>query len=715
MKHVLMLAYAVSLGMSSMAHGAGGEAGASTVEPIRWRQIGRRAMAVTVQPAGPYLWAADHQSAWRIDRASGAVRMYDQFAGLTFQSPPSNTPTVSRDGKFALRYRHRVYHVDQQGRLSRLSSPHASEAFRIAFGPDSKLYLLAWTTKRIYVLNGAEWQKVRDVPQCHDFMPTAKGFVLSSVEGSRWSGFIPKAGGAFKPTEHPRLRSLNVHFPVFFAGGRMMGRFRGVGNGSFGYVEDGRIKLATIGTDLLFDVRTGKPLTLEDDRVELPNGEWGHHLVIEGEGKIAIGSRFQQPVWYFGDGEVWASTARWDAKKVEWTWHPTRGRLTRPDLVHDPRFYRWDAASGEPVWIESPLDFRARMSLDPKTGTYWEKRTRNSRPNEEQGAVVVLEQFELVDGEPRLTRRVEHPNNSGWWLTTPDVMDRHGNWWAGARHRKAGKFAMVRINRKGQLAFYPAGRGQGASRPTYRIDSNRMLWVWQGGSTWRYDADRDALVDGDPLGDASFEFGQWTLSFGGKPVDDYGQRTLYRKTGEGWKPLTPTFDGKPGTGTVATSPEAFRGDRMLVGHSRYGTLEYDATRDRWIVLHPSEHYAKFVETGDRLLVGRTTLLLQGDPFGGLAAAARGHVAELSASDPSMRRAAERGLIHLHQYVADQLATIRNDPNTPKQRRERLAAIAEAGREAEPGSRAVEMAPTTSLFEMMYPPVPRRGALLGESE
>ena len=328
------------------------------------------------------------------------------------------------------------------------------------------------------------------------------------------------------------------------------------------------------------------------------------------------------------NGHVWLNAYRWNGKRWDLVVpreHHFPPRNTRAAIF--PRLVRLDD-KGQ-AWIEkskasglSPHVF----AFDSASKTGWTLERFDKLP-------FMLHLHRFADGKRKTL--VTLPTRSGY---RPDfIRDAQGQWWWMGYNRATAARSISGPRYRGVVRlsgldahFYPTTRFQSGFPGFLFYGASKRIWLCDGSGWSFWDPSGDKFVPGEPWKEFAFPFGSWTLSLVAsrgdlRPLPASGQQqevsSLRRKKGDSWVPLADPF----GRGELLGTTGMIWKDRMLVRSRNAGVLEYDATGDRWVLLHSwGRSYDVFFDPAGRRMMASFDHILSydGDPFAPPVAAAK---------------------------------------------------------------------------------------------
>lgn len=335
-------------------------------------------------------------------------------------------------------------------------------------------------------------------------------------------------------------------------------------------------------------------------------------------------------------GQLWVGAARWTGK----TWDLVVPKHSYPyrDItwVTDPEKLRFDPATGD--WVaahpEIPIE---TVGFDPKDRTGWLWQPPQPGPEwlvrvrfaEDGDAVPIDDKLGGRGATTRPSANAIRTSQGEWWWADDVRMNPH------SAARRA-----YRLTPDGQKMTYPLLPGSGGNRSIQPgevfCSPKGNIWIWHGdGYFARFDRKTVEFVKDEPWDEFAFRLGPLQLSAVCGPIRPEGLSAfaevglVYCKVGDKWRPLANPFTlagagmgimGRPSSNSLYMHRGGSRGDRILLVCG-LGTMEYDATNNRWALLHGDPMIAAFFDpAGRRVLVHADfdgyVLTYDGDPFGG---------------------------------------------------------------------------------------------------
>ena len=511
-------------------------------------------------------WFGCGGAVWRYDFQTGKIRAWTALDGLPLETAEGVRVQVSRADVCLLHFGRQLYlHETGKGWRRLPTERFKAQRFSVSIGPRNRVYALD-TNAMLWRLEGESWRQTVKTVFGEALFALEGGFVIG-YSTQRLGGGRSRTSTAYldaetgKTTYYAHNEALHMQCPRrhFSAGGKAYLVFARRRAGEVAYL------------------RAEGPKLVEDAAAR----NLDPYSKLPGLSRLAGGGLVPPGLLPPVHVDNHRTLLHGDA----WSYDPATGRWTDLRKGLAPVYCRMDPKTRE-VWVHRRVQGRQVMRLvkvrDPKT-------------------------------EPVVLRTVA---NLPYVLGSVNFKDPWGQWWGTGRikARRLGereRFIAFRIDEEDRRHLYDVERGMaGGYRPQIQLSPRGAVWVWSQTTCRRYDATKDAFVQGQPWDDFAFKFGPWELSLAG-PISSGGQK-LCRKVNGRWQPLTSPF----GTGRLLGSPAMIRGDRMLLSAPPLGVLEYDAKNDRWIVLHADGSFkAGFTSQGCRVLAGKScTLLLEGDPF-----------------------------------------------------------------------------------------------------
>jgi len=542
------------------------QASLADVSALRWRSWTdcRQGWSMSASPKAA--WFGCGGAVWRYDFQTGKIRAWTALDGLPLETAEGVRVQVSGDDVCLLHFGCELY-LHQPGKgWRRLGTRHFKRRrFVAAIGPRNDVYALD-TTGTIWHLRGDAWQEHAKTVFGEALFALEGGFVIGHStqrlgRGTSRSSTAYLDAATGKTTYYAHNEALHMQCPQrhFSAGPKAYLVFASRRAGEMAYF------------------RVEGPKLVEDAAAR----KLDPHSPLPGLSGLARGGLVPPGLL----PPVHVNNHRTLLHGDAWSYDPATGQWTFLHKDVAPAYRRMDPKTRE-TWVYRRVDRREVMRLvkvgDPKT-------------------------------EPAVLRTVA---NSPYVLGSVQFKDASGQWWGAGkiRARRPGerdRFIAFRIDEKNRRHLYDVERGiDGGYRPQIQLSPRGAVWVWSEKTSSRYDRRTDAFQRGEPWDDFAFKFGPWELSLAG-PISSAGQK-LCRKVNGKWEPLANPF----GAGRLLGNPAMIRADRMLLSAPPLGVLEYDATNDRWIVLHANGSFrAGFTPQGYRVLAGKScTLLLEGDPF-----------------------------------------------------------------------------------------------------
>ncbi len=618
------------------------QASTSTTRPAagRWHYWTRcdRGSVVAHETGG--LWFKADKLLWRYDLKTGEIRSLSPVHDISaITGPNALVPANDYAGVSPLFFAGRVF-LPGRGWIEDPRFRSSSDPERYLLDPKGDLVLKGFSPGRpapVYWY-ARSWHMGVTLPSSGGFLPLADGYLLYGT-GSRGEGVpifydlqgkpksaSPVGGASFfrrtyrvgNKTYAVFLKGMNIEQQILYdaTSGRLVEKARG----------------DTVGPDLigkgfLTGTQTLRKGYFRKLQITLPDGS-----VIETPLLRGIMSRPR--LCRDANGHVWLNAYRWNGKRwdlvVPREHHFPLGNTRK---AMSPRLVRLDDKGR--TWIEKPKAAAPSpdvFAFDSASKTGWTLERFDKPP-------YMLRLHRFADGKRKTL--VTFPTPSPY---RPDfIRDEQGQWWwmgynkATATRRVSGPRYEGVVRLSGVDAhFYPTRRRPNSGFPGYLFyGASKRIWLCDADGWSFWDASTDKFVPGEPWKEFAFAFGPWTLSLVAsrgdlRPLPALGQphnvSSLRRKKGDAWPYLADPF----GRGELLGTAGMIWKDRMLVRSRHAGILEYDVTRDRWVLLHSWPRFDAFFDpVGRRMLVCDEYILsYDGDPFGDpLAAAAAKEIAE----------------------------------------------------------------------------------------
>ncbi len=630
-----------------------------TRSPGKWHCWSDAGLSMTVGYGGDCIWLGGAGLVWRYDVKTRKRQVFTPCDGLPLEQDVVVQLAVASDGRCVLRFAAGLpaylYHPEKG--WGRLPLPQGGRD--VAFSPDNTLYCLQWEGPGrtcIWRLDGSTWQVAARVPSCQAFVPLKSGFLLGHLRVSRNGGirsviaYVGPEGG--KPTVYEKQEGVFMDAPRrhfhFGQDTYVLLRSRTASDAwrrvtPRGLLKDGRA--AKLDPANAMPVPTGKPSDIPEVNA------CRRRALMAMPGLLPA---LRPPEHLADHGAVLG--ARYAYDPISGVWKDRSAGLA-PVFRNTINHATWEA------WWSTSVDGRRVRQL-----------------------------VRLADGKRHPIRNIPDPRILGGFR----FKDSAGRWWGAGKAGRPEKFFAFRLDADDTIRRYPCARGiDGGYRPQVQLSPNGNVWIWTEKTCLRYDKTNDKFIRDDPWEDFAFEFGPWRLSIAGA-ISSFGQ-AVYRKENGVWRPMPAPF----GEGSLRGNPAMIRGDRMLIS-GRRGVHEYNATDDRWVLLHEYGGFrAGFTPTGQRVLVNRHCVLLyDGDP---MAPPDRGARKEQKVVDELLklmdndrwriRNDATEKLKKLYPRVADRIAAAAKDKSLSLEVRLRLEKILKE-----------KMAnwPIVSLFRSMHP-------------
>jgi hypothetical protein len=689
-----------------LAAGSPAQAAAPPASPPAGSPQAEPAATTTSRPAGKWTcWSADRYfgvraatpkalwlagwtdaQLWRYDVATRKMQVFSALDGLPLDEGPVVRIVDASDEQCAVligrnQSKTGVFLWDPNRGWRSLPPVGAGSYVRdVAFDSRDRVLVLCAEDKgcRVSRFDSNAWQAVSLVGDSTALAPVPGGFVATQVgTGAVALTYVPDSGPA--RTTYSRIDPFNRSpFPCFRTGGRTLCMPIGTGDRilgterGFDLTADG-FREAIAGKFIGVDLKAGgffgsKVLETTEELVRVKPELAGAPVI---DLRYDSTSSFQP----LGDqnGHLWMGRRRWDGRE----WKDFAGGF---DLASRYRFDSEDvklSADGT-TWSPASPDLPAGAACyDSNTRTAWMASSRDGN-TELQFVRFAGAQHEVLRAVPYDTR-----------LGMPKFQDPNGDWWwheTGSGTLSAGMVCRLT----------PSGLRRYSGYEVY-LSPRATVWSMGGSGSWgyRYDANSDSFVPGEPWDDFSFDLGAWKLSL----ICDINNSWLYRKTEEGWSPLRTPFSHFE----AKAYGNAVHGDRLLVSVADVGVLEYNATHGQWARLTETNARARFDQRGRRVLWGFGLLVYDGDPWVDLprddsdeAAFAR-LIKQLDDDQFSVREAASKQLAREMARFRQRTRTAVDDPSLSEEVRARL-------RELLPDEDAPLPAPT-ALLRRMHPIVP----------
>lgn len=704
----------------------------STTRPAtgRWHYWTRcdRGSVVAHETGG--LWFKANKLLWRYDLKTGEVRSLsplDDISAIT--GPNALVPGNDCAGVSPLFFAGRVF-LPGKGWTE---VPPVRGAFRLnrsLLDPKGNLVLKGFIPGRpapVYRY-ARNWQVGVTLPSSRGLLPLADGYLLYGT-GPRGEGIPIFYDFAAKPKSATPVGGASFFRTTYRVGDRTYAVFlKGMATTEWQILYDatsGRLvekaRGDAVGPDLagkgfLSGSKTPRRAYFQKVEITLPDGSVIESPLLPGMSRPRLCRD--------ANGHVWLNAYRWNGKRwdlvVPREHHFPLGNIRKAMF---PRLARLDD-KGQ-TWIGkskasglSPHVF----AFDSASKTGWTLERFDKPP-------YMLHLHRFADGKRKTL--VTLPTRSPY---RPDfIRDEQGQWWwmgynkatatrpvSGPRYR-----GVVRLS-GADAHFYPTKRRVNSGFPGYLFyGASKRIWLCDADGWSFWDASADKFVPGEPWKEFAFALGPWTLSLVAsrgdvRPLPAFGQRqevsSLRRKKGDSWVPLADPF----GRAELLGTSGMIRKDRMLVRSRDAGILEYDATRDRWVLLHSWAGFDAFFDpAGRRMLVCDEHILsYDGDPFGApVAAATAKEIAEfrelLKLMDDRRWRVREQATQKMKKVVrrhAERLRAALRGVQISEEVRARIKwVLREAGLDEDLPSRLGK-----SLFDQMHPlpelksvPPPRR--------